>query len=408
MLTGKFFAYCPEKILWYGLVILGAISGCLMTFMVVFQADEVVGLTEIKRMKGINKQPALLDISLSCKPLEKWTCPIPDIRQEIAFSLDPPRPEGLNQFVQVSVQLKQQAGPRRFIVPCRIDLAYRNGALAFSNEPSSFWLQLTQGQGGLQATVFVDEQEGPPFSVALQESPVQTAQEFQEGSPFRILAEARWWGQDLLARAALSGKIRHRIDVGSLVETTLIEPQENQWLVFEEGHWQIVDDLSKASSPYIARIKGIHSGRLELEGWEADFHVRLSLPLAAPSSFKGKAEDLFGSIRVRSDKQISCILDKQCLILKVNDWALKVGNRWKILRKAEEKEAVFKGKLTGEIFVLDQIFNKQGQKSILGHFYNSARTDEMVIDLPVSGRKSISSRLQSIAEAKSPSKGKSS
>ena len=101
---------------------------------------------------------------------------------------------------------------------------------------------------------------------------------------------------------------------------------------------------------------------------------------------KIKAEELFGSIRVRSDKQISCLLDKQCLIIKINDWVVKISDRWKILRKAEEKEAFLKGKLVGELFVLDQISNKQGQKSILGHMYNLARTQMTAVDLPVLGR----------------------
>jgi len=103
-------------------------------------------------------------------------------------------------------------------------------------------------------------------------------------------------------------------------------------------------------------------------------------------------DNLFSSIRIRSDKQISCTLDKQCLILRTGDWVLKTGNRWKVLRREEEKEAFLSGKIAGELFVLDQISNLQGQKSISGHIYNLPRTQTVSIELPVVGRKAHSVR----------------
>lgn len=386
MLLGKFFAYRPEKILWLGFIILGVIVSGLGGSMGISRSEEMVRLSEFKRTKGHSKESAPLQIRLLSTTEEKWRCPIPDIQQEALFSLDPARPDLPLQETQVSVRLKQQTISQKFSVPCRIDLAYRGGALTFAERPSAFWLQLTQGVEALEGQVFVDDQAGPIFRIHLQESPVQTAHEFPESSPFRLLAEGRWWGPDLFCQTYCQEKVLHRIDLGSPLEAKLLDAAEKQWLVFREGVWQPIDDLKQVQDVCIARIKAATPLGLEMEGWEDRRHVRLLIPLTSLSPFTVKADELFGLIRVRSDKQISCVLGKQCLILKVHDWVLKAGDRWKILRKPEEKEAFLKGNLMGEIFVLDQISIKQGQKNIMGRLYSPARTQVAEIDLPVVAR----------------------
>ena len=126
---------------------------------------------------------------------------------------------------------------------------------------------------------------------------------------------------------------------------------------------------------------------LILEGWDSNGHVRLNVPYAALPPSKIKAEDLFTSVRFRSEKQISCMMDKQCLVLKVSDWVLKTTSRWKVLRKQEEKDAYFRGELLGELFVFDQISQRQGQKLVLGRLFNPRRTQMEKIELAATGNR---------------------
>lgn len=400
MLSEKFFAYYPEKIVWVGLIVVGIMTGGLATFGILDLSEGIERLSEIKRIKPPSRRTETLDICLLPGGAHLWRCPIPDVRQQIAFSFDPPRPEEVDQSLQLSVRLKQALISQRFGVPCRIDLAYSSGVLTFSETESPFYLQIEREKEELIGTVFVNGDTAEPFIVHVESNPVQTARDFAEGSAFRLLAESRWWGRDLCYPLYFEGKIIHRLDIGSPMESKILDWQEGQWLLFKEGQWKAVSDLTDVSQAPIARIRSAMSGGLEIEGWEGERHVRFVLPQISLPPFKIKPEELFGSIRVRSDKQISCVLDKQCLILRINDWVIKVGDRWKILRKAEEKEAFLKGKIVGELFILDQISNKQGQKSIAGHMYNLARTQKSAIELPVLGKKASSSRLQTKAEPK--------
>lgn len=392
MPSGKFFAYYPEKILWGGLIVLGSltIGFAFLSGLALPKRNE--RSVEFRRAKEIVKEEVAFDFYLTQPEADCWNPPIPEIEGQLTFSFDPPRPEETDQSLRLSVRIKQSLSSQRFNVPCRVDLSYVSGVLSFVPTPSSFWLQVDGKMDRLTGTVFVEDRSGEPFSIFVEPSPIQSSKEFAETSPFRLLADGRWWGADLCRLAQGHTKVIHRVDIGSPLEAKIFDIEEGQWIIYEENNWRPINDVSLAAGKPLARVRQATASGLEIEGWEEDRHVRLLLAQPAFCPFKIKTEELFGSIRIRSDKQISCVLDKQCLILRINDWVVKAGDRWKILRKPEEKEAFLKGKIVGELFVLDQILNKHGQKSIVGHIFNSARTQKVIVDLPVSVRKSGSSR----------------
>jgi hypothetical protein len=168
--------------------------------------------------------------------------------------------------------------------------------------------------------------------------------------------------------------------VGAPPNTGRIECSLKDWLVFKEGKWERVSDLRQVEGQPIARLKNASSGALELEGWEGTSHIRMRLALAPLPPLKMRGEELFAQLRVRSEKQVSCMLDKQCFILRPNDWILKTQGRWKILRKEEEKAAFVERKIAGEAFVLDRIEVKGPSKSIAGHYISAGRSQMVPIE----------------------------
>jgi hypothetical protein len=75
------------------------------------------------------------------------------------------------------------------------------------------------------------------------------------------------------------------------------------------------------------------------------------------------------------------MLEKQCMVLKTDDWVLKSNGRWRVLRKKEEREAYLKGKLVGEMLVFEQIHAKQGQKMIQARLFNGGRTQSVGFEM---------------------------
>lgn len=305
------------------------------------------------------------------------------LQEEMLFSFTPPRPGSGCREKELFVRLKKSKEVRKVFMPCRLGLDLRNDALHFSSGDSLFFVELSPSEEKVLGKWFVESEEkkileSGSFLLEVKEAPLQYAQELAEGSAFRVLAEAKWLGKDLLL-----GNVE-RIE---LSPNEFVEVKEGEWLVWKDGKW---GDGREKDSPVVRLISSSEKGLL-FEGWGAEEYVRF-LVAAHSSAFKVRGEDLFSSLRIRSEKQISCILEKQCLVLKVGDWVLKTGGRWKILRRKEERNAFLHGKLLGELFIFEQIFQKQGQKMIRGRLLNVSRTQEIPIDLSAQSSRGTSRR----------------
>ncbi len=380
----------PERIVW---ICVGALGGVVLLsspFLVRFGSRP---LPLIEAEAGISSDPAEEPISFSLGLDEKSpTIPFPNLQGEILFSYDPPRPDGVSQSPCLRVRLKKTAQIRRVSLPCRLNLQYAPGEkLSFLEEESPFWVELSAAYGNqIEAKVYIsspheEKIEAGGFLATPQEDGMQTPQEFPEKSPFRLLGEAHWWGPDLFLGRFQQSPPLHRLELGGQANSCLIEVQEGEWLVWREGKWEKSAALIDSQDKPIAKIHSASGKTLILEGWEGDNHILFSFSPAPGVAFKMRGEDLFSSIRVRSKKQISCMMEKQCVILKTGDWVLKTNGRWKVLRRKEDREAYLNGKIVGELFVFDQIEAKQGQKMICGDLFNPGRTQLVPIQIAAQG-----------------------
>jgi hypothetical protein len=373
------FHFHPEKLLWMGVAVLIGCSLLASSFLFNLQTTDVLTLKE-KKEKALNIAPYSFTLALS------QTVPgfsLPDLQDKFIFSIDPPRPGQSVLSSRLWVRLKHSGESKRVELPCRLNLEYQGDLLKFSNHASLFWLELCPSTDGkVEVQGWISSLDGSKtnagqFFALCQECPLQEAREFAEKTPLRILAEAKWWGRDQFRIGSDAPEI---LEMGELIEL-----KESDWLIWKEGKWQKSSLFEKEGC--LAKIQSISPKMLILEAWEDNNHTRIALSLASGPQFKLRGEDLFSMVRIRSEKQISCMLEKQCMVLKLGDWVLKTAGRWKILRKKDEKDAFLNGKLFGELFILDQILQKQGQKMIVGRLFNPGRTQVVSIELAAQGRK---------------------
>ncbi len=381
-----FYPFYPERILWTGAAVLsGALSAGVVFLVFWLKFSPLPTSSTERKPKTVGNEGKSLAFSFHLKEVP-ITFRTPRVEPEMTFSFDPPRPDGSGRRGDLFVRLKQSAQSKRVSLPCRIDLQFNGSALSFGSQDSQFWLELTQlSEGKIQGVVWIEtatkeKMEAETFIASPQASPLQGALEFAEGSPFRILGEARFLGHDVFAEK-YGGKQTLRIAVGEQREPQILDLREKEWMVWRDSSWMKGNLDAKPEA--MSRIESVDSKALILEGWNGEAHVRLSLPFFPPAPFKVRGEEIFNSIRVRSEKQISCMMEKQCLILKAGDWVLKVNGRWKTLRKKEEKEAYNCGRMRGELFIFEKIESKQGQKLISGYLFNPEKTQVVTIDLPV-------------------------
>jgi hypothetical protein len=369
--------FFPERIVWIGAAVLGL--GFLFTLPYIWMMNGLNSPSlSMREKKEKVTEVAPYSFTLGLKDNAPGLS-IPDLHGEMTFSFDPPRPDGVVDGKRLLVRMKHSGESKRVTLPCRLDLEFQGDRLSFAKGESLFWMELSAVSGQIVGKGFITTLDGTKidagsFIVSGQDCPIQGAQEFVEGSPFRLLAEARWWGRDQFRPSGESGE---RLEIGA---SELLELQDGDWLIWKEGRWQKSEKPEKDLP--IAHIQSSLSKTLTLEGWGSEGHTRIALGSAVGPVFKMKGEDLFGSIRIRSEKQISCMLEKQCMVLKTGDWVLKTGGRWKILRKKDERDAFLNGKLFGELFILEQISQKQGQKMIQGRLFNPGRTQVVSIEMP--------------------------
>ncbi len=379
-----FYPFYPERILWTGLAVIGGTLFIGAVFLIFWLDFSPPILPSLKKKELANENKSLsFSFSLKETPI---TFPLPRVEHEMSFSFDPPRPGKTVESKDVFIRLKQSGLSKRISFPCRIDLEFNGGKLSFSEKESPFWLELSKGVGGtIQGTGWVETAlkekiETEKFVTAPQPSPMQGAQEFPEESPFRALGEARWLGHDVVAEK-YGGLQTLRIAFAMAPNQQFLDLQEKDWIVWHEGRW--IKGPLEDQHHAVARIELVDSKSLVFEGWEGETHVRLALPVSPPAPFKMRGEEIFNAIRVRSDKEISCMMEKRCLILRAGDWVVKSSGRWKILRKKEEREAYIAGKIVGELFAFEKIESKQGQKFIAGFLFNSEKSQAIPVDLPV-------------------------
>ena len=373
--------FYPERITWIGLFVLG--FGFFLVFSSLFLMPTVESPYIAYKTRHFEKQPEPYEFSLGLND-QPPMLPLPDLNGAMTFSFDPLRPDQVTGGKRLMVRIQKSAETRKVFLPCRLDLAYDGKILVFAKDSSPLWVELSLSERDLiESQAFIRTVDGDKIAVGIDrfqagESPVQSIHEFPEESPYRILAGSKWWGKDKF----------HPDTSGERIEFPngpLLELNSKEWLVFREGKWE--KSLKVDSELPIAHIQLNTPTGLILEGWDSNGHVRLNVPYAALPPSKIKAEDLFTSVRFRSEKQISCMMDKQCLVLKVSDWVLKTTSRWKVLRKQEEKDAYFRGELLGELFVFDQISQRQGQKLVLGRLFNPRRTQMEKIELAATGNR---------------------
>lgn len=290
----------------------------------------------------------------------------------------PLRPGSLEKRPGLYVRLKKNGLIKRVQLPASVGLKVDLSGNLLFEEKSPYWAEIREEGGRYRACFFAKMDNKEPFlieelSLVVEEVPFSEASGLAPSSPFHLLSEAKLLGRDLLKERF--GVEVYRVEIGSVVW----DLSPGDFLGFIEGDWRRVDSFDPE---YLVEIKKKEGGSLYFEGWEGKEPLRLLISPALNSPFKPKTEELFGAVRIRSEKQVSCLIEKQCLVLKVGDWALKKEGKWKVLKKQLDREAVVRGDLVGDLFIFERIESKQGQKLAVGSFYNLSRTQMASIELP--------------------------
>ncbi len=375
-----FFTHYPSRILHVGGTALGACILFAGFFLLpILTVHPLPFPRKVGKIEEFRSLPPLLPQELEPRAFSFDPAQLEEL---ILLSLCPRRPDDPRSTAMAHIQIKGSNQSRQISLPGKIGLAFNDrGDLCFREEDDRFWLELKEEGKQFFASLFLDA-EGTLQSKQIRKAaanPIVKKMEdlFQE-EPFQVLARARWLGVDLVCKAGL-GAVVQKVEVG----LAPLDIPEGGRLYWDGSGW----GKTEVHASPLVQVHGASLQSLEIDVWDGlgERHMRVAVPLAAaPPSNRVKAEEWFSSVRIRSDKQISCLLEKQCLILREGDWVLKENGRWRPLRKEEDKQQVIQGKRLGELILLESIDAKR--RCIQGQLILANRIHGFPFTLPLASK----------------------
>ncbi len=261
--------------------------------------------------------------------------------------------------------------------------------VAFAKEKTPYQLkalQIVEGKVRFELNAQEDGKERSSQELEL----VQSAHPILEAIYFQQLKGARWWGADALIRdyggeEFVGKKECSKLELVRDGEESFCFVSPGDFLVWDGQAWAPLQKESVDEGRPLARVEQVGASGMELAVWnETGFDSeRITLPLQSVPKRPLNLEAVPASIRLRSAKEITCLLNKRRYVLKEGDWVLHTAQGWRILKRSADIEGALYHRLRGELFIFDKLEKQQGRLVAEGHYFNEMRTEVQKVSMPV-------------------------
>lgn len=317
------------------------------------------------------------------------------IKDEIEITLIEPRFDTLNKTNLFEISLKNKNSFKKVTENEKIYLlTKKDGAFEFSDQITPFFIYFNLiDTRNIKMTIEVKLDEMNLFEKNENVSQIfvlpildrMPSKEHISDISLKALFDAKWFGIDQFLKIVNNDE-RQRIEI--LGNTVLI--QENDLLIFKAGRWIKLTSEDTKNFP-IAKIKIIDSKTLRIDAWDINSENKVSCQISLDSKdIVGSKTDLITSLKKRTHLHLSCLLDKQRIILKEKDIFIKKDGRWKLIRKGIN----FDDLKFDDLFYFQKIESKNDTSNLIGYFFNSTRTSFQKVEIPIlSNQKHIKRRI---------------
>ncbi len=167
-----------------------------------------------------------------------------------------------------------------------------------------------------------------------------------------------------------------------LSQDTLLFRKENV-LVYQNGQWDVAENKMDTTLYPIACIESVDKEKMVINCWDekGTFFV-LSLPISSTSD-KIFLEEVLTQAKLRTAKQVSCLIENKRVLLKPGDFLVHHNGKWRVASTTKSKSKLRENGVEGEIFVFDSLVQKGKKRFLKGYLFNGFWSTAHEVSLPV-------------------------
>lgn len=201
---------------------------------------------------------------------------------------------------------------------------------------------------------------------------------------------ARWYGKDMFLERHGGEEYKEklnkqRVDFGEKDELYSIYLGEGDAAAWTDGRWKQVTPGDNTQKYPLLVLNKVEDRLLKFDLWDVGGKGKVSLNVIK-SSETGSPRNLekeFKFVGARTRSQLMFEIKGERVLISPKDWFLHTDGKWIKLSTPDQIDAYVERKISGPLFVVDEVLREDGKQVLLGLIYNATRTDVKIVEIPL-------------------------
>ena len=346
--------------------------------------------------------PPFLSVETRTLPLR-----LPDLRTTLMYFGSNHRPDisDVKSVVNMGIRGSQQSVPVSANAPIYLVYEPKTQGVRWSFSPNNaetaVWIQVAPGENSAEVTVFLATDSGeiiktPPEFAKFTLTQMHMPTVIRSNTPWEINGlrvdssllirqRAMWFGQDQFLQEFGGDQysdiaLKERIDFMSTENPYFCYVGEGSCLAWVDGRWRMVEPGPDSRGKPLLVARKINERSISFDLWDEEGKNKIPLELHKamnPVPFTANIDIKLIGARSKKDWIVSVAGSR--LVLKEDDWLVRVDGHWKKIATIEDLDNYVSGKTKGLLIALNGTEKDGNDVSLVGTLFDETRTRKTAI-----------------------------
>ncbi len=273
-----------------------------------------------------------------------------------------------DQELSCSLALRSSAQEKTISLGETLFFEFKEGRYVFADAPTELGIKARSLENNILICEINHE------SCTLNSSAIFSR--FLDQEPYvEILKKGAVWGKDVFLTGWGGEEYREmtskaKISLGP--DVYFLKPGD---CLYWNGEMWALELESDEMGP-IAQVIKTSSEGADFQVWDSSgfSSEAVHLETQTPPKSSLKIDEVITAIRPRSPTEITCQLGKRRVIVREGDWWIRLDDRWKPVRTADDLDACLNHQIAGELYIFEKIEASVGKVVLQGRAFDRMRT----------------------------------